>query len=292
MAQIVGSIAGQTDGASFVGKVSTDPQADQQLMSDAVNAKPAAIVVPGISDASLLQGTASSRAAHVKTVGIAVEQSVPSGQGYDAYVSVRQDIGYPMMLTTALADSGGNAHVAVFTASDLATVTGYVDNAKRQFLKQCSRCSVVIKAVDVAALLDPTQLDQLVTSVLNADPSINYLAFGDDYYQFAVVQQAVARLNRKVTLISQDGSSAGLQAVKAGLLKYDVGVPLEWIAYAAYDQIRRVLAGQAPLPPNGWGGGLHLWTSANLPSEVNDETGATKIWRTLVPYQAAYKAAW
>ncbi|WP_418061250.1 sugar ABC transporter substrate-binding protein [Pimelobacter simplex] len=292
VAENAGQLAKDVDGASFTAKVGLDGLAWQQLTTSAINTDPAAIIMPGVPDVSVLAEIDKARKADVKTVGVAVEQKAPEGKGYDAYVSVRQDIGYPFMLTTALADSGGKANVALFLPGGDSNILGYAKEAERQFKEQCPSCKLIIKVTAFEDLVDPTALDQLTTSVLNANPDIDYMAFADDYYPFSVVTQAAKRLNRDVTLISQDGSTPGLQAVKAGDLKYNVGMPLDWIAYASYDQVRRLLAGEPALPANGWGGGLHLWTKDNLPSDVSDQTEATKIWRDLIPYPAAYDEVW
>lgn len=292
VADSVGKIAADVDDASFVSKIGLDGMAWQQLITTAVSAKPTAIILPGVPDAAIAQELDKARTAGVKTVGVAVEETVPTGKGYDAYVSVRQDLGYPFMLTTALADSNGKANVALLLPGGDANVLGYAKEAERQFKKQCPSCTLLLKVTAFEDLVNPTALDQLTTSILNANPDINYMAFADDYYPFSAAKQAAQRLNRDVTMISQDGSTPGLQAVKAGDLKYNVGMPLDWIAYAAYDQVRRVAAGKPALPANGWGGGLHLWTSENLPSDVKNQAAATKIWRDLIPYQAAYQKAW
>jgi ABC-type sugar transport system substrate-binding protein len=288
---LVGALA-QQHGATFTSEVGQTPQDWQQLMTNAINAHDNVIVLGGVPDAAVTQQTAAAKAAGIKTIGIAVERSVASGQGYDAYVSVRQDITYRLMLQAAIADSQGHAHVALFEPSGYATTDRYVADARSEFTKACPACSIIVQRAPGPTMADPTSLDSLVTATLNANPNVDYLLFGDDFYGFTGAQQAAFRLNRKVTMIAQDGSTPGLAAVKSGLVKYDAGAALEWIAYAAYDAIRRMVGGQASLPaPNAWGGGAHLWTAANLPTALTNEA-ATNMWRSFVHYPTAYKTLW
>lgn len=288
---LVGTLGKQYDGDTYSGSVGQTPEDWQSLTQQAINAKPAVIVFNGVADGAVTQQVQAARAAGIKTVGISVEQTVFNGGGYDAYVSVRQDVSYRLMVQAAIAASGGTAQMAIMEPSGYASTDRYVAQAVKDVQADCPGCSVFVQREDTSAMVDPTQMDSLVTSLLNSHPKVDYILFGDDFYALSAARTAAQRLGRTVHLIAQDGSTPGLEAVKSGLIEYDAGVPLEWIAYAGYDQIRRVVSGQTPLGSNSWGGGAHLWTAGNLPSQLTN-AAASDVLNGYVDYRDAYAKLW
>ncbi len=53
----------------------------------------------------------------------------------------------------------------------------------------------------------------------------------------------------------------------------------------------RVVAGEAPIAANSWGGGAHLWTPTDLPSTI-DNAAMSNILSRFVNYKAAYAKLW
>ncbi len=288
---LVGGLGQRYGANSYTGSVGAAPPNWQSLTEQAIQRHAKVILFNGVADAAVSQQVADARKAGVKTVGVAVEQTVAAGQGYDAYVSVRQDVSYRLMIQAAIASSGGKAQIALFEPAGYPSTDRYVAQAVADLHADCAACSIQVVKQAIPTLADPVQMDQLVTATLNGNPKLNYLLFGDDFYQIGAAKQAASRLGRNVTLIAQDGSTAGLQLVANGTLLYDAGVPLEWIAYAGNDAIRRVVNGQPPLPPNGWGGGAHLWTKSNLPSSLTNQA-ASQLLAGYIDYRSAYVKLW
>jgi ABC-type sugar transport system substrate-binding protein len=287
---LVGTIGDQF-GDTYTGTVGSTPENWQELTEEAINQKPNVIVFNGVSDAAVTAQVAQAKAKGIKVVGISVTQTVSKAAGYTAYVSVRQDVTYRLMVDEAIATSNGTAQMAIVEPSGYPSTDTYVANAVTQGEADCPGCSFFVQKEDTGSLVDPTEMDSIVTALLSAHPKLNYILFGDDFYALSAAQLAAQRLHRTVHLIAQDGSTTGLDAVKSGIIMADAGCALQWIAYAGYDEILRVVAGEAPIAANAWGGGAHLWTPTDLPSTI-DNAAMSNILSRFVNYKAAYAKLW
>jgi ABC-type sugar transport system substrate-binding protein len=292
--EYVGSLVGTIGngfGDSYSGTVGSSPENWQELTAEAINKKPNVIVFNGVSDAAVTEQVAQAKAKGIKVVGISVSQTVSNAAGYNAYVSVRQDVTYRLMVDEAIATSNGTAQMAIVEPSGYPSTDTFVKNAVTQGKTDCPACSIFVQKEDTGSLVDPTQMDSIVTALLSSHPKLNYILFGDDFYALSAAQLAAQRLHRTVHLIAQDGSSTGLDAVKSGIIMADAGCALQWIAYAGYNEILRLVAGKAPIGANAWGGGAHLWTPTDLPSSITN-AAMSKVLSGFINYKAAYAKLW
>ena len=269
---------------------STDgsPQSFIQLTNSAIAEKPKVLLMLGVPDTVVQQQIQQAHAAGIKMIGVSTS---PTGSlRYDSYITTRQDVTYRLLADEAIAASNGTAHVLwVYPA-------GFPDNPKNtalamQIFSRCQQCKVTVKPVQIGDMFSPTAVSSFVTDQLQADPSLNYVIYVDDFTQMGAAQQAANALGRSITFLAGDGGVQGLKFVQSGVLAADPGLPVQWIGYAGYDAVRRALAG-APLPgPNAWGGGSHLWVKSNLPASLRPDAVSDQL-NSLVNYRSAYTALW
>jgi ABC-type sugar transport system substrate-binding protein len=288
---LVGGLAKQYGNGTYTGSIGAEASNWQSLTAEAIQQRPNVILFNGVEDNTITQQVVEARHAGIKTVGVAVLPNVPSSEGYSAYVAVRQDLSYRLMVQAAIANSGGKANILLLESSGYATIDKYVKVAVADVHSGCPKCTITVVKEDNGVLAAPVAMSQLVTSELNALPSVNYILFADDFDAITAAQQAASLLHRHVTLIAQDGSTGGLELVATGALLYDVAVPLQWIAYAGFDAVRRVMNGETPLSPGGWGGGVHTFSKSNLPAKITNQSVAAML-NSYINYIGAYDALW
>ncbi len=178
---LVGTIGDQF-GDTYTGTVGSTPENWQELTEEAINQKPNVIVFNGVSDAAVTAQVAQAKAKGIKVVGISVTQTVSKAAGYTAYVSVRQDVTYRLMVDEAIATSNGTAQMAIVEPSGYPSTDTYVANAVTQGRADCPGCSIFVQKEDTSSLVDPTEVDSIVTALLSSHPKLNYILFGDDFY--------------------------------------------------------------------------------------------------------------
>ncbi len=269
---------------------STDgsPQSFIQLTNSAISQKPKVLLMLGVPDTVVQQQIQQAHAAGIKMIGVSTS---PTGTlRYDSYITTRQDVTYRLLAYEAVAASNGTAHVLWVYPS------GFPDNPVNtaramKIFARCKQCKVTVKPVQIGDMFSPTAVTSFVTDQLQADPSLNYVIYVDDFAQMGAAQQAANALGRSVTFLAGDGGSQGLKFVQSGVLTADPGLPVQWIGYAGYDAVRRVLVG-APVPdPNSWGGGSHLWVKSNLPANLGPDAVSAQL-NSLINYRGAYTALW
>jgi len=264
------------------------PVAFANGFQQAIAQHPGAIELAGLPDATVVPQINAARAAKIKTVATAGPQLVHPG--FDAYLSVRFDAIDRVAANLAISDSNGSANVL------FAIPSGYteVDQNAPAFSKAlaaCSKCKNTTKQYSIPDFLNPVTLQSNITAALNANPKINYVVDAFDQAPSQPVVNAIRKTGRKIKLILLNGSLTGLSMVANGSAIADVSVASNWIEYAEADDLRRVLAGKPPLPFNGWIGGTHVFTKANLPATITDASVARAL-DAVGPYKAAYQKLW
>jgi hypothetical protein len=212
---------------------------------------------------------------------------------YDSYTSVTGAIAARLAAAVTVADSNGHANVLHYY------LAGYPSQKSQALLgdgviKKCKGCTLISKSLDAAKYFDPTALQAQVTADLRVNPKVNYIFLDLDSSPLSAVTAALASLGRKdVKMVSENSNAAGIALVKSGALFADAGQPIDWIAMAEFDNLRRTLAHQ-PYMWDTWGGGDVLFTKANLPKTsgaITDEMIA-QAWDSKVHYRAAYEKLW
>jgi len=261
--------------------VGTAPTAIQGAFQSALalNPPPNAIIEAGFPKASF-----ATQLAQAKKKGIAVIETStldPAGTG-DGIVSV---IGGPPITERAgkisaaevIADSGGNAHVAVFTIPAYPTLTNFTDAFKQSLLAWCPKCTVQIvnqQATDIGTVTPSS-----VVSTLQANPDINYAVFalGSDTLGVAPALKA-AGLSHQVKIMGHLGSPPNFTAVKQGTEFAWDGFPPSDFGWQAMDAIARWAEHENPAVDTN---GLYPTalitskTSARCPSTLKATSSAT-----------------
>lgn len=152
---------------------------------------------------------------------------------------------------------------------------------------KCPNCKTTVKQFQIANL--ESQPGSLAVAALQQDPTINWVWCFDACMSRVASQVTASGINTEAKGIGMNGNAQNLQLIKDGQFQVmTVANPYQWEAWAAMDNLRRIMAGQkvvdqkipvrifdksnvGDLPAaemaSGWGGGLDyvaeykkLWT--------------------------------
>jgi ABC-type sugar transport system substrate-binding protein len=183
------------------------------------------------------------------------------------------------------ADSGGKAHVAVYSDKTFPSVMA-LQKGLLSGLDKCSGCSVSAPQYFTGAQVSQV-LPQSVVSYVRSHPETNYVFMPYDPAAAAVVpalQQA--GYGDKVKVVGVLGSQENLNFIRDGRVQAaDAAYDNRYMGYAVVDQSARLLAGQPLAQPEG----------ENLPYVVLDKSNAPASgsdWQASFDYVSAYADLW
>lgn len=257
-----------------------------QGVSLAVSQKAAGIILQAIPP-EIVSGTLSE----AKAVGIPVidtfnrgpDAALPDGIAGQVTLDYAQT-GRTLANFIAV-DSGGKATVGVVTWGIYTIYKEMVPAFEQQLKEVCGGCSVAT-VKDVSPTAPATELQNLTTTMLQQNPSINYLAPVADNIATGMLPAVEARSDSKVKIVSSDANPPNLKNVEAGHIQVaDVSTPpLDAIGWAQIDQLGRIMAGGKPAAAN-----------ANLPTQLFTEKNippASDRFPGYADFQAQYLKEW
>lgn len=160
---------------------STDPESVIASFNQAVDAAPDGIAITGVPATAYEEPLQRAKDAGIPVaIGAVagVEVGGMDGNGIIANVSsVNNSLAAAAMVADyVIADSGGEANVAIFTVEDFPIVKAQTDGVAEYIEANCDGCSARIVNQAVADI--GTVVPGAVVSVLQEDPSIDYVYFG------------------------------------------------------------------------------------------------------------------
>ncbi|OAK52592.1 sugar ABC transporter substrate-binding protein [Rhodococcoides kyotonense] len=268
----------------------TDAEAAPKAVDQAIALRPDAIHVSGTPLTMLSKQIESARAAGIPVIadsiaGPPVPGVISTALDGDAQV---QEWG-KMVASQVIADSDGDANVAIFSITDYSILNVFTDAFTAQLKEQCPDCKVQLVNQQVTDL--GTKTPQSVVSTLQRDPTINYalFSFGDLVLGVDAALRG-ASLQDQVTFAGQTPTPDNLQSLKDGDNSVWVGFPVQILGWRVLDTLARhfngddiAVADAAFLP-------TQLLNADNIDSAVLDE--ATGYYAGVADYQQQFETLW
>jgi ribose transport system substrate-binding protein len=284
-AEALGATVRSFDGRFSPAEVSRGIGLAIQDGADAIIAHslPAAVVAPALAKAD---------AAGIKIISAEVQNPGPPlpdvPETVDAIAGHSYSIPTRIMAAKVVEDSGGDANVLFFSASDIGPGSKQgTDTFVATMEELCPDCPVEVIDSPVAQW---SGLTQRIASLLRSKPDVNYLVPIFDGMATTMIPgiQSAGAADR-VKLVSGDATPSVLENLRSGVIVIgDVGQPNVWTGVGIMDQTARVLAGVEPLEDVGIQ--YRLFTENNV--QDLDLEGDPTEWYGNVDFLADYRRIW
>jgi ABC-type sugar transport system substrate-binding protein len=231
---------------------------------------------------------ARAKAAGIKVISanIGVPGKRDAGQdaevGFD-YVKVGQLIGAWMV-----ADSQGKGKGMVVSSDDVPASQPQAQGTLNEVKRLCPGCDMTVKDVQIPQW--ESSVPPLFQTTINSDPSRTYLLplyDGQALPGLGAIRTSGAGSKVKVGAFNATPGIVEQLKDPASGLKLDIGGHNEWWAYAATDQIFRVLSGTAPV--EDYKIGLRIFDTANADLIKGKDEFA---WYGGSDYRTRFPALW
>lgn len=225
-----------------------EPGKANGALLQAVAAKPDFIVGSGLDVAPLRTGLAAAHRAGIPVGSMGSGDEAEPETGFTAVVSNNQDDDTIGLLSWALRDSDGTAHV-LFVNLPVFKVLGASEEAGTAYMRDvCADC----KASSLA--ISPEQfgggrVPSLVAAKLQQDPSIDYVLFTfNDIFTGVPAALKAAGLLDKVKLLVQAAGEAPLNGIVDGEVAAVTQIGVQNFSWEMTDWLARLSLGLTPSP--------------------------------------------
>jgi ribose transport system substrate-binding protein len=183
-----------------------------------------------------------------------------------------------------VADSNGKAHILLLDVPAFAVLSSFVSSFKATVSSRCPDCSVSLVNATVPQF-DANQLNGVIETAIQKDPSINYFVSPDAFINGLPQALAGAGLANRVKIAGNSYGTEQIADIKAGTESAWIGTPIEYFGWLAMDSILRDTQGMAvqanaALP-------TQLITKANV-----DSLKSTEYYNPPFDYQAQFSKIW
>ncbi len=250
---IVGALE---DGAELTGAkiVAVDGAGDAakaaKLVEQGVGRDVDAIVIQSFPAEQLTAALKTAKAADIPVIELSGrDPQLPPASIADVGVGAIASFCYTcageQMAQFAVADSGGDVNAVLFDVPEIGVSKLERAGFESELKKLCPDCTV--KVVDAPLAGWNKDLPSLTTSVLQRDPSVNYLVPLYDS-MISIMEPAIATAQAEdVKVVSYNATQPALQMLADGkLVAGDVGGMNAWLGWAAMDQIARLASDNPP----------------------------------------------
>jgi ribose transport system substrate-binding protein len=232
-------------------------------IDQAVSQKADGIILIGVDPNLVRPQLAAAAAAHIPVV---YTFSI-TGQPVAPYVTGNAAIDYPeagdVMVLKAIADTDGNAHIALIESKELASHQSMIPAIKAELKATCPACTIET-TIDVPIADWSTQITSDVTTARNSNPKINIvMPLSDTMAEYVI--PALRSASSSQVKIETEGASAAIVAQVPDDISSDIGWSNPWVGYASADQVLRGMTGTAAVK------------SENIPIVLFDSANATKV---------------
>jgi ribose transport system substrate-binding protein len=192
----------------------TTPDQASECFTNAINAKPSAIVTNAVGVTAAGNGYAAAKKAGIPIVGIFTGND-PNGSVSNAEVGGSACVQEGQLTADGvIASSDGSANVLYLGESSIACDVQRQQGFQQQ-LATCSGCHFTLLQFDTATI--ETSLPQQLQAKLDADPSVNWIVGTyDQAAQIAVTQVQQQGLQSKIKVAGMDGDPANVQYILSG----------------------------------------------------------------------------
>jgi ribose transport system substrate-binding protein len=260
------------------------PNGGNTCFTDAINAKPSAIVINGTGNAQAGAGYAAAKKAGIPVIGIftgnPTNKSVSAAEvgGTGCVVQAQE-------LAEALIASSKKLKDTIYLDTNLGCAPQRWAGFSSVYHKECPKCTLKRITFDDSTL--ETTLPQQVQSALQSDPGVNWVAATQDPAA-GVAATVIDQLGKEssVSVAGFDSQPSNVVQVEhSGVQKLDVSFPLASAGWAGVDAAARIYSGHK--------------VPGNIPSNVLLVTkasahllGSTHTWAGEPNYQGQYRKLW
>jgi ribose transport system substrate-binding protein len=253
----------------------------------------ASAVITGFVDYNVVPSAFQSLASKgipVLAAGVSKPDGVSSSKTLGFFdTSALTQTAYRLMADAAIADSNGSAKVLQVELADSPTTKSNTAATTAEFEKNCPDCKVTTVSMTTA---DAANLGSLISAKLSANPDTNYLVLPQDaFLQAALPGLQSAGFTNKVKVIAAGGSTAGMQATKAGQIAYDIGQGAIEQGWAIADGAVRLLSGVEVQPETD--GPVRVFTKDNVGDlTLDDAHYNSSAWYGSDAWKQDFLTAW
>jgi ABC-type sugar transport system substrate-binding protein len=265
---------------------------DIDLLEQAVNLHPKVVLQVGIITA--LETSGLQYAASHGVPVIAVDDNQPAagtpGEGSGSLVAATAAddyTGYGQIMADYVAANGpSDAKIGVITSDDIVPSNVIFSSFKSELSKLCPGCKVISTNVDTADW--STQVTPAVTSMLDANPGLNYL-FPIVDGMAPLVTPALSASSQKLSVISVNATpGSAMTSVKSGQFSAEVGGSPDEIGWYAFDAaLRAMLKLPAQTNPNE---PMSFFTTSEMKSKNLNPNDVTDLFGN--SFQAGFLKLW
>lgn len=218
-----------------------DPRIQNRAISEAVDQGYDAIILSAVSVDAVAGAVQRARSAGI-VVGSWDGGNEPSPTGVSFEVDqpvAQQGIN---MANYMIWQSGGAARAYLTEAPEFNVVRGWIQGA-RQTLQACNTCEIVREDKFTAAEAS-TRVPTLMVSALRENPKINTVIGAYDASMLSALPSIRGAGFNSVRVGGFNGIAPWLQLIRDGQANATSAVPIKWGAWAAFDDVNRLLSGQ------------------------------------------------
>jgi ribose transport system substrate-binding protein len=228
------------------------PEPTNAAVLQAVNAKPAGIILSAVSTALIGEGLAAAKKAGIPVVDVGGnDKQGTCSTCVNAELSSEAESNHNGQLSGwfLVKDSGGKANVLVLNDSEFPVIKYQLEGLSG-VLRKCSGCKVAETVSFTGEDLGP-KLTSLVQTALQRNPDVNYVYV--PYGSAATfVSSAIRQSGRDVKIAEYATNAPDIEAIRKGEIEVgSVDLPLEYQGWRAVDDMIRLRAGQKPAPYYG-----------------------------------------
>lgn len=259
-----------------------DPTVYSRSIQQAIDGHYSGVIIDAISASAIADPIRKARAAGL-VIGSYDSLNKPSDTGVSYDVQASTNAQGEAMAAYMIWKTNGKANAYILNSPEFQAPFAWTEKAAAD-IKSCSSCSIVgtqnFTAGDAA-----TRLPQLTTTAATQNPKMNVMIASYD----AAMLQSIPSMKQagildKVKVGTFNGVSPALELIRQGSLTASVGGALEWGAWAAMDNMNRVLAGKPAIQQNV---PIRLITAENIGSI---KPGGP--WTGDIDYKSAYRKVW
>jgi ribose transport system substrate-binding protein len=259
-----------------------DPRVQSRAVQNAIDEKADGIIIDSI-DADAISGPIKAAREAGLVVGSYDSGNTPSETGVNYEVQASIEGQGKAMSDYMIWKTEGKTNAFVLNSPEFKSVFKWTEAAQNN-IADCASCKVVgsqnFQAGEVA-----TRLPQLTVSSVRQNPDVNVMIASYDAAMLASIPSMdQAGVLKDVMVGTFNGISPAIDLIRKGQLTASVGGAMEWGAWAALDNMNRVLAGEEAVEQNI---PVRLITAENV-----DTIEEGKPWSGDIDFRAEYEKIW
>jgi ribose transport system substrate-binding protein len=261
------------------------PDRATSCFTNAVNAKPDAIIVNAVGTSVAADGYAAAKKAGIPVVGLFTGDG-PGAGGAAVQVGAGGCVEQGKLMADSIAvQSKGKADILFATESSIGCSVARTEGFKAELPKACPECKV--KELKFNSATMQQSLPQQLQAELNQNPGLTWIVgVFDSAAAIANTQVAQAGKQDQISVGGMDADPANIEVMlKKGIQKLDVAFAFGETPWAAADAAARIYSGEDV--PDSVPANIFVVNQDNT-----DKLPPTKVWDGPTDYQDQFKALW